>query len=129
MLRYRQSIDIDGNAGITAEIFGSVMLPAVPVAKGADHSMTATTDSIRQFIFSSLSEMNYDTDGIDNDSELGPRGADLASLALVELALRVEEEFGVKFSEEEAEELAGKTVGEFCAIVAERLPAAGATAQ
>jgi acyl carrier protein len=91
--------------------------------------MTATTDAIRQFIFSSLREMNYDTDGIDNDSELGPRGADLASLALVELALRVEEEFGVKFSEEEAEELAGKTVGEFCAIVADRLSAAGTVAQ
>ena len=91
--------------------------------------MTATTDVIRQFIFSSLREMNYDTDGIDNDSELGPRGADLASLALVELALRVEEEFTVKFSEEEAEELAGKTVREFCDIVAERLPAAGATAE
>ncbi|MCW2932457.1 MAG: hypothetical protein JWM19_3419 [Actinomycetia bacterium] len=91
--------------------------------------MADTTDSIREYIFSSLREMNYDTDGIDNDSELGPRGADLASLALVELALRVEEEYGVKFSEEEAEELAAKTVGEFCAIVAERLPAAGTTVE
>jgi acyl carrier protein len=91
--------------------------------------MTATTDSIRQFIFASLLEMNYDTDGIDNDSELGPRGADLASLALVELALRVEDEFGVKFTDEEAEELTGKTIGEFCAIVAERLPATGTTAE
>jgi len=86
--------------------------------------MTDETDSIRQFIFTSLQEMNYDTDDIDNDSELGPQGADLASLALVELVLRVEEEYGVKFSEEEAEELAAKTVGEFCAIVAERLSAA-----
>jgi len=91
--------------------------------------MTDEIDSIRRFIFTSLQEMNYDTDDIDNDSQLGPRGADLASLALVELALRVEEEFGVKFSEEEAEELAGKTVGEFCAIVAGRLPAAGATVE
>jgi len=31
----------------------------------------------------------------------------------------------VKFSEEEAEELAGKTVGEFCVIVAGRLPVGG----
>ena len=45
----------------------------------------------------------------------------------VELALRVEDEFGVKFTDEEAEELAGKTVGEFCAVVAERMPAAGTT--
>jgi acyl carrier protein len=91
--------------------------------------MTDETDSIRQFIYISLQEMNYETDGIDDDSQLGPRGADLASLALVELALRVEDEFGVKFSEEEAEELAGKTVGEFCAIVAGRLPSVGTTAE
>lgn len=83
-------------------------------------------DSIRQFIFSSLREMNYDTEDIDDDTQLGPRGADLASLSLAELAVRVEDEFGVKFSEEEAEELAGKTVGEFCVIVAERMRAAKA---
>jgi acyl carrier protein len=80
-------------------------------------------DSIRQFIFGSLREMNYDTEGIDDDTQLGPRGADLASLSLAELAVRVEDQFGVRFSEEEAEELAGKTVGEFCVIVAERMHA------
>lgn len=78
-------------------------------------------DIIQRYIFSSLVEMNYDTEGVDADTCLGPRGADLASLALAELALRVEDEFGVRFSEEEAEELAGKTVGEFCAMVAERI--------
>ncbi len=83
-------------------------------------------DIIRQFIFSSLAEMNYDTEGIDDGTQLGPRGADVASLALAELAVRVEDEFGIKFSEEEAEELAGKTVGEFCVIVAERTRAARA---
>jgi acyl carrier protein len=80
-------------------------------------------ETIRQFIFTSLQDMNYDTEDIDDDTQLGPRGADLASLSLAELAVRVEDEFGVKFSEEEAEDLAGKTVGEFCAIVVERLPA------
>jgi acyl carrier protein len=79
-------------------------------------------ETIRQFIFSSLQDMNYDIEGIDDDTQLGPRGVDVASLSLAELAVRVEDEFGVKFSEEEAEELAGKTVGEFCAIVAERMP-------
>lgn len=78
-------------------------------------------DVIRRFIFSSLTEMNYDTEGVDDETCLGPRGADLASLALAELALRVEDEFGVKFDEEEAEELAGITVGEFCAMVADRI--------
>jgi acyl carrier protein len=85
------------------------------------------TETIRQFIFTSLQEMNYDTEGIDDDTTLGPRGADVASLSLAELALRVEDEFGVKFSEEEAEELAGKTVGEFCVIVAERMSTATAS--
>src|SRR5260370_8578531 len=50
---------------------------AVPVAKGSCRQMTDATDSIRQFIFTSLEEMNYDTDDIDNDSELGPQRADL----------------------------------------------------
>src|SRR5215469_11558893 len=99
----------------------SAASPGTPVLEGSSHQMADMIDSIRRFIFSSLRDMNYETDGIDDDSQLGPRGADLASLALAELALRVEDEFGVKFTEEEAEELAGKTVGEFCAIVAERI--------
>ena len=44
-------------------------------------------DSIREFIINSLRAMNYDVTGIDNDTELGPRGADLESLALAELVL------------------------------------------
>jgi len=74
--------------------------------------------TIKQFILTSLQEMNYDVADIDDDSQLGPAGADVSSLALVELAVRVEDAYGVKFSEDEAEELAGKTVGEFCLIVA-----------
>lgn len=74
---------------------------------------------IKQFILTSLQEMNYDVTDIDDDSQLGPAGADVSSLALVELAVRVEDQYGVKFSEDEAEELAGKTVGEFCLIVAD----------
>jgi acyl carrier protein len=81
-------------------------------------------DSIKQFILASLQEMNYDVEGIDDDSLLGPQGADVSSLALVEIAVRVEDEYGVKFSQDEAEELAGKTMGEFCEIVAARMGAA-----
>jgi acyl carrier protein len=86
-------------------------------------------DNIRDFILRSLQEMNYDVEGIDNDTQLGPRGADVESVALAELAVRVEDEFGVKFSEDEAEELAGLTVGEFCAKVAERLPVSHAAGE
>jgi acyl carrier protein len=77
-------------------------------------------DSIRAFIIDSLRTMNYDVEGIDNDTELGPRGADLESLALAELAIRVEDRFAVMFDEDEAHELALMTVGEFCDIVAAR---------
>jgi acyl carrier protein len=86
---------------------------------------------IRQFVIDSLREMNYDVSGIEDDTTLGPAGADLESLALAELAVRVEDRFGVKFSEEEAEELAGMTVGEFCATVASRVtsPATAASGE
>jgi acyl carrier protein len=86
-------------------------------------------DSIRQFIFDSLQEMSYDIEGIGDDTELGPRGADLESLSLAELAVRVEDVYGVKFSEDEAEELAGMTVGEFCATVSQRMDAAKTAAE
>ena len=78
------------------------------------------TNEIRQFVLDSMVEMNYDIDGVDDDTTLGPAGADLESLGLAELAVRVEDRFGVKFTEDEAEELAGMTVGEFCAAVRDR---------
>ncbi|HEY1323293.1 MAG TPA: acyl carrier protein [Streptosporangiaceae bacterium] len=86
-------------------------------------------DSIREFILASLQDMNYDVEGVGNDTELGPRGADVESVALAELAIRVEDEYGVKFSEDEAEELARLTVGEFCALVAGRLPTAATSGE
>ena len=85
-------------------------------------------EEIRQFVFESLTDMNYEVDNVGDDDQLGPAGVDLESLALAELAVRVEDRFGVKFSEEEAEELAGMTVGEFCASVADRIPAAASAA-
>src|SRR5215469_18035181 len=78
-------------------------------------------DEIRQFVFDSLTDMNYSIDGIDDDTVLGPAGADLESLALAELAVRVEDRFGVKFDDDESEQLAGMTVGEFCRTVAPRI--------
>ncbi len=86
-------------------------------------------DAIREFIINSLRDMNYDVEGIGDGTELGPRGADVESVALAELAIRVEDEYGVKFGEDEAEELSSLTVGEFCALVAQRLPVANAPAE
>jgi acyl carrier protein len=87
-----------------------------------------STDEIREFVLASLSEMNYDIVGIDDDTPLGPAGADLESLSLAELGVRVEERFGVRFDDDEAELLGTMTIGEFGAAVAARIlsaPAAG----
>ena len=78
-------------------------------------------EEIRQFVLDALTDMNYSTDGIDNDTTFGPAGADLESLALAELAVRVEDRFGVKFGEDEGEALAGMTVAEFCHTVVPRV--------
>ena len=83
-------------------------------------------DSIRQFIIDSLRAMNYDVEGFGDDTELGPRGADLESLALAELAIRVEDEYAVKFGDDETEKLAMMTIGEFCQTVATRISRAPA---
>jgi acyl carrier protein len=84
-------------------------------------------DEIRQFVLDSLTDMNYSIDDIDDDTMLGPAGADLESLALAELAVRVEDRFGVKFDDDEGEALAGMTVGEFCRTVEPRIqPASSA---
>jgi acyl carrier protein len=85
------------------------------------------TDEIRQFLFESLSEMQYDTEDVGVDTTLGPAGIDLESLALAELAMRVEDRFGVRFTEDESEMFAAMTVGEFCAAVARRARTATAT--
>jgi acyl carrier protein len=84
-------------------------------------------DEIKAFAFEALGEMNYDTADFDGETQLGPAGVDLESLALAELGVRVEERFGIRFSDDELDELAALTIDEFCAAVATRL-AAPATA-
>lgn len=83
-------------------------------------------DKIRQFVLDSLRDMNYSIDDIDDDTVLGPAGADVESIALAELEVRVEDEFGVKFDEAESELLTGMTVGEFCRDVELRVQPASA---
>lgn len=83
-----------------------------------------THDEIRAFALNALSEMNYDITDVDGDTLLGPAGADLESLALAELSVRVEDKFGIRFDDDETEKLATLTIDEFCAAVADRLEAA-----
>jgi acyl carrier protein len=75
---------------------------------------------VRQFVIEAIAAMNYPVDDVDADTPLGSAGIDLESLAVAELAVRVEDEFGVKFADEEAEEMAGMTVGEFANAILAR---------
>ncbi len=78
-------------------------------------------DEVRAFVVAQLQDMNYDTEGIDDDTTLGPAGVDLESLALADLSVRGEDRFGVRFSDDESEQLALMTVGEFTTEVAGRV--------
>ena len=78
-------------------------------------------DEVRAFVIAQLQDMNYDVDGIDDETTLGPAGVDLESLALADLSVRVEDKYGVRFSDDESEQLALMTVGEFTTEVAGRV--------
>jgi acyl carrier protein len=73
------------------------------------------------FTIEALRQMNFDVDDADSGTVFGPAGVDLDSLAVAELALRVEDEYGVKFGEEDMERLTVMTFGEFAAEVESRL--------
>jgi acyl carrier protein len=78
------------------------------------------------FTIDALRQMNFDVDGAGEQTVLGPAGIDLDSLAVAELALRIEDGFGVKFAEEDVDGLATMTLGEFAADVAGRAGGSGA---
>ena len=80
-------------------------------------------DQVRTFVVEQLADMNYDVDELDDDTTLGPSGVDLESLALADLAVRVEDRYGLKFADDESEKLALMTVGEFITMVADRVAA------
>ncbi|HET6211190.1 MAG TPA: hypothetical protein VFD94_12440 [Jatrophihabitans sp.] len=79
------------------------------------------SEEIRSFVVSSLQDMNYDVEGIEDATTLGPSGLDLESLALADLLMRVEDHYQIRFAEDESEELALMDVGEFTAAVAKRI--------
>lgn len=77
-------------------------------------------DQIRDFVLAALREMNYDVSDASGDTVLGPAGLDLESLALADLAVQVEEEYGVKFELDDMESTALMTLDEFAAHVESR---------
>ncbi|AYF27295.1 MULTISPECIES: acyl carrier protein [Micromonospora] len=80
-------------------------------------------DEVRTFVVEQLADMNYDVEELDDDTTLGPSGVDLESLALADLAVRVEDRYGLKFADDESEKMALMTVGEFTTMVADRVAA------
>ncbi|MER5355993.1 phosphopantetheine-binding protein [Kitasatospora sp. NPDC002551] len=84
-------------------------------------------DRIRVFVLAALTEMQYDVSEVTGDTDLGPAGLDLESLALADLSVQVEDEFGVKFDLDEMETTALMTLDEFTADVAKRVAAATVT--
>lgn len=76
---------------------------------------------IRTFIIQALAEMNYDVDDVTGDTDLGPAGLDLESLALAELTVQLEDRYKLKFSDEDMEGLAVLTVDELATGLAAQL--------
>ncbi|MFE6865744.1 phosphopantetheine-binding protein [Kitasatospora sp. NPDC057692] len=85
-------------------------------------------DRIRVFVLAALAEMQYDVSEVTGDTDLGPAGLDLESLALADLSVQVEDEYGVKFDLDEMETTALMTLDQFTADVAARIAAGTATA-
>lgn len=78
-------------------------------------------DQIHDFLLEALRGMNYDVSEVTGDTDLGPAGLDLESLALADLAVQVEEEYEIKFSMDDMETTALMTLDEFTAEVAARV--------
>ncbi len=80
-----------------------------------------TPDSVSQFVIDAIAAMNYPVDDVNTDTPLGSAGVDLESLAVAELAVRVEDEYGVKFGDEEAESVSAMTIGELAHAITSRM--------
>jgi acyl carrier protein len=81
------------------------------------------SDEVVAFTINALRDMKFDVEGADAGTVFGPAGIDLDSMGVAELALRTEDAYQVKFSEEDLEGLAVMTIGEFAAEVTARAAA------
>ncbi|MCP3760323.1 acyl carrier protein [Streptomyces sp. TBY4] len=75
---------------------------------------------VRAFVVNTLETMNLDTAGVTDATPIGDDGLELESLTIAELVMQVEEEYGVKFTDEDVEALQTLTIGEFTAQVEQR---------
>jgi acyl carrier protein len=90
--------------------------------------MSAEVETVETFVIEALKNMNYDVTEVTGDTPLGPAGLDLESLSVAEIAIQVEDEYGVKFEEDEMETVALLTVAGLAKEITDRT-AAAATAK
>ncbi|MFD7687832.1 acyl carrier protein [Streptomyces sp. NPDC059781] len=73
---------------------------------------------IRSFVIGIISEIAPSvTEDVSDDLPLGPGGLELESLALVELLVQVEHEFGAKIADEDPAAQPDATLGQFVTAV------------
>jgi acyl carrier protein len=77
-------------------------------------------EQVHKFVIDALRDMNYDVEGVDEQTPIGPAGVDLESLSIAELGVRIEDQYGVRFEDDEVEKVASMTVGEFVDLVIAR---------
>jgi acyl carrier protein len=82
------------------------------------------SDTVEQFLRTSLAQMNYPTHALDQDTPLGADGLDVDSLAREEIALRITDDYGVKLSEEEITKMAELSFGQLVALLRSRIAGA-----
>ncbi|MGH3757439.1 phosphopantetheine-binding protein [Actinophytocola sp.] len=83
-------------------------------------------EKLRELVVDTLNELHQEATDLTDDTPLGPAGLDLESLVIAELGMRIEESCGAPFSDEDMERVAGQTLGEFVAEMAERARAGAA---
>jgi acyl carrier protein len=122
------SIGSDATADVSTRTMSSgnpipgTVPPRQPISNR--HTLRRTMrDKIREFVLEALGVMNYDVSDVSGDTDLGPAGLDLESLALADLAVQVEDEYKIKFSLDDMESTAMMTLDEFTAEVVARISA------
>ncbi|MFG1913256.1 acyl carrier protein [Micromonospora sp. NPDC048898] len=73
------------------------------------------------FLVDALKNMNYDISSVTRETALGANGLELESLAVAEISIQVEDAYGVRFDEDEAERLAMMTVGDLADEITARM--------
>lgn len=76
---------------------------------------------IRQSVMDMLNEMNWDVDDASGDALLGKGGLELDSLTIAELAVCMEDTYGVKLAQDKMERFAQMTLNDFAEEVFSRL--------